>query len=391
MPIDAKASDFNYTNVIMNNPGPQIVTADYYEERRIPFIGDMESYQIAITRIKIPTSSIPLFEFQHNSYYVSFTLGPDNTNPITVPVSYYLVKSRDKQDFVWNYSDFLNMVNLALSDLWAQAVANPAYNIDPSLANFPPYFLLQEASPFVQLILPYDNAEPFGTPFHRFSATSPPPSEMLATNINLFMSGQLYYFFSGFPSYSYRPEGATGDVNLMNRFIFYPQKLQEGLTTLQTMGTDPAYATRTAITVFPDYSFLYLWQKLSRVFVTSAMPIHFEALSVRGDQGEARTIQMLNDWEVSPTADGRQREYINFAVQGEPRWHNFTNTGPLTILHLQFHLQLSDLTTMPLEILPGFEVSTKILFQRRWSTAIKQYSEEEINSDKLPLSRKFIT
>jgi hypothetical protein len=384
--IDPKATDFGYINVIINNNSDAPVSAIFSEERAIPYVSEVENFQIALTRLKVPSSSIPLFQFANldivgnSPYWVALALGPSlngggATPPIFRNVIWEQQRAHDQKRFVYSYTAFLNMINKALGLLWddaRNAGGNPwglgGYNTSTA-----PFFQLENNSPAITMNLPSNALEPYGTPFYRFDAAGVEQP----TNIHLFMSPQLYMFFAGFPTYYYGITGALNDPRLAYDMTIKLDtwKLSQNKTTINGSGT--LVTNRLNMKYYPDYTSLHLWQQLSRIFIVSNMPIQFEALASKDDNGVPRTIEMLQDFEIPPNDTGIQKENIYYFAQGPPRFHNFKVTGELRRLDLQFYFQMSDLSIYPINVLPGFEISAKVLLERRLNQHLKMYHTED--------------
>ena len=134
--IDDKASDFGYINLFLNNSTDQEVTALYQEDRNIPYLEQMELYKIAVSRFKVPTASLPLFEFEEvpttgqSPYWVALTQGPNNDNPLYENVVYTNQRANTgNEKYIYDYQSFLDMVNTALRKLWVQAIGDATYNV----------------------------------------------------------------------------------------------------------------------------------------------------------------------------------------------------------------------------------------------------------------------
>ena len=131
---DASSSkDYTYLNLQLINTTTSDIPATYNETRLRPILDDMESYTMSVIRMKVPSSSIPLFEFEDGEYVIGFTLGAGNTNPIPPRVVGYNsrpVTADPNNRNVFYYNQFLDDVNAELYLLWQDALANPAYAVD---------------------------------------------------------------------------------------------------------------------------------------------------------------------------------------------------------------------------------------------------------------------
>ena len=188
------------------------------------------------------------------------------------------------------------------------------------------------------------------------------------------MSQKLYSFFAGYSSFFYGNAGA-GDPRLAHRFEFVEGELFDSTKTTTTLGTE--YADIEMIRYYPNYSFLYLWQHLSRILILSNMPIQKEAVAIRADNGNAKTLEILNDFEIPPTADGKLKESVFFFPAGELRWSNFKASGPLKRLDIQLFIQLRNGNIIPLRLLPNTEASIKFSIKRRKTKKYYRYGIDD--------------
>ena len=61
---EASQKDYTYLNLQLINTGTTDIPATYNETRTRPIVDDMEAYMLSIIRMKVPSSSIPLFVFE---------------------------------------------------------------------------------------------------------------------------------------------------------------------------------------------------------------------------------------------------------------------------------------------------------------------------------------
>ena len=116
---------------------------------------------------------------------------------------------------------------------------------------------------------------------------------------------------------------------------------------------------------FPqDYSSLYAFQQVSRIIIGSSIALVKETVLTIEAGGRPRRFEVLTDFEI-PQNSNKMREYIYYYPEGEPRYHNFKDSGEFRFMDLRVFVQFQDLTTVPLVIAPNLEVNVKFQFKRR--------------------------
>ena len=89
---EASQKDYTYLNLQLINTGTTDIPATYNETRTRPIVDDMEAYMLSIIRMKVPSSSIPLFVFEDGEYAIGFTLGASNTNSLCTTSSVIITR-----------------------------------------------------------------------------------------------------------------------------------------------------------------------------------------------------------------------------------------------------------------------------------------------------------
>lgn len=299
-------------------------------------------------------------------------MGSNNSNIYKRTVTYDIPANSFTQPpqnrFVFYYSQFIKDVNNALKQLWTSAIVDSNYDssipVGLRVANYAPYFRLADGGGgYIELILP--NLSP--AVLSPFRLTNP-------TGINILMNNKLFYFFSGFPA-KYSPDGVTPT----NASLTYSLQLNsvdnfQQITSVTTLPTGILYGNVQK----QDYPTLFLWQTLSRIFITTTIQIEKEVLLTKNDEGKTEKLETLTDFEIPQTQQGL-REYIYFYPQGELRWSNFKSSGWLDRFDMKIFFQTKDLKVYPIYIPPTFEASIKLEFKRRLSSDLLQYTPDSAN------------
>lgn len=370
-------SDFGYYNFLINNSTNEFIPAEFSETRIMPVLTEMQDWQVGVNRFKIPATSIPLMVFEEKEdppnvftspYYIGFSLDDEYTNPIVMNVEWDdQFANNDKtcrpcSRFLYYYNAFLQMVNKALRELYTIAYADPVYELilGSFNENVLPYFDLDDVTSYLKIFLPFNNTLEHPSPFVNSGTNS---------YINIHLSKKLFYFFSGFNSkYLSVPPLPNMDyvLNIASPIVY------DNVVTLKKFGT--TLPEREMLVFYQDYSSLYLWSTLTRIILTTNIPIEQENIGVKGGSGVNFQQILLTDFEIVPNKDGAQRDYI-FYFADTPRYQNFTSNGDLRMMDLRVYFQTRDLETFLLDIPPTFELSVKLQFKRRKAKDQLQYSQ----------------
>jgi hypothetical protein len=365
-------SDFGYLNILLNNNTDEMVVAEYNETQKEPILTNMNDFQLGVIRLKIPTAAIPLLIFEDGAYIINFSLGANSTNPLVATTVTYDVPSNNiltypANRYIFYYSQFLTSINNTMRTLWTQAIADPAYiALIPALnqnVGDAPYFRFSTGdTTLIELVTP---AVFTVNPSTAFLSRAQP------AGINILMSKKLFYFFSGFSS-QLSTVGFAGNPLLSYKLQIDPSS--DNSANINTAGFEPDGITTCNINV-QDYPSAFLWQTLTRLIITTTIPLEKEIVITRNNQGRTERLEVLTDFEIPQTQKGL-REYIYFYPQGELRYSNFKSTGWLDRFDLKVYFQTKDLSIYPVLIPPTFEVSLKIEFKRRVALELLQYSQQ---------------
>lgn len=386
-------SDFGYYNIILNNfTDNSYQLAEFTDNRNQPILNNMNDWQVSVNRFKIPSVSIPLLIFADNRldptdplydspYKLALSIGANDANLTNTEIVKYVPSTPQAgfpfntypyNRFVYYYKQFLDMVNTALSNLWYASAANPPYDTLIDITQPPPYFVLDNTTPYIKVVLPADG-----------NGSPNPPSPFYPANpngINILMSSKLFYFFTGFPAFFYGAAGLAGNNEINYKLLFTMSQLNVqtlppfGITNVNNPYTG---AARTVSIVYQDYSSLELWQTLSRIIITTTIPIESEAITVKDANGQPYSLNVLTDFEIPALDTGAQRQYLYYnAIY--PRFLNLKSPGFLRKLDAKIFVQFRDLETIQLVIPPTFECYIKLQFVRRKAYNMLQYTKKDL-------------
>ncbi len=379
MPTLNKSSDYGYLNVIINNDTDNFINAEYNQQQNEPILTEMNDWQTSVVRFKIPTAAVPLFIFEDDSYYIGFSIGDLYIHSEVKEIQYknsalYKAIGNPQNRYIFYYNHFISLVNDALVELWNDISILAPYIpiITPNLllSNHAPYFALDANSEYLLLHLPVINQIP-GPAVEWYSPFS--KINILQQFINLHMNNKLFYFFSGFNA-SFSPNGLDNDIRINYTFDVINYLNSNTIITKDYFA--PNQTTQANYNIIrQDYASLFLWQTLTRILITTTVPMDKEAILTRNNDGQQVKQEIFTDYEIPPTQKGL-REYIFFFPQGDVRYSNFKSTGWLDRFDIRIYYQTKDLTIYPVLIPPTFEISLKIEFKRRKSKNLLQHSTD---------------
>ena len=366
-----KDTDNIYLNVFISNTGSEIIPAEYSAQQNKPILDNMNDYEAGIVRMKIPTVSIPLMVFEDDSYYMGFVIGNDTDllGPLPVVLMNEFRPNNSTgtpyNHYIYYYSQFLGCINDILRQLWVLAIANAQYQaVIPAaitLATAVPVFKINDTSSYIDFIAPSDpdNADlaKQSCPFHK-------------DGIQIVMSNKLFYFFSGFAAKFYGLTPIAGDPRLNYKLQLYADQFNNN-EIIQKWNNVAIY---NAVKITQDYPSLFLWNTLTRVFITSSIALEKEYLIIRGDQGKNRKYEILTDFELPDDSSSKGlREYI-YVQPTIVRWMNFQSSGSLDKFDMKISFQTKNLDIYPVNIPPSFEATAKIRFRRRKNRNLLQHT-----------------
>ena len=366
-------SDFKYLNVIINNDTSNNIKAAYDETLTDNILENMQDYQLQISRLKIPTVAIPLMIFETGAYVLSMSKqnldGSSSffhSQVVTNDVKTNTFENEPVSNFIFYYNQFLTSINNALGNLYQTVVDNPNYASlfgNDLLKNYP-LFRLKPNSSSLELLVPCCNdGVTVSSPFAPFTELG----------INIYMNNKLFYFMTGF-SAQFSSSGFVIDSNpqTVANYRFQLQPYLNSSTVINDAAFYPDEATMYNV-VSNEFDCLNLWQTLSRIIITTTVPLESEQIITRNDQGRFNNLSVLTDYEIENTTSA-QREYIHFNANGSERFTNFKSTGYLDRFNFKIFFQTKQLQTFELIIAPTFEFSIKILFRRRPAINLLQYT-----------------
>lgn len=312
--------DYKYLNIELYNDTEKPIIANYYAEYVQPIIADRPSdYKLSIIRFNVPSSTIPIFVFENNSYYV--TLRHSGTDFQSV-VIYSGNNTTYGFNGIYHYQEFITQINTALQT--AFTALKTAFPGVP--ATEAPY-------------LTYDSPTQLCT----FWA-----QKVYEGSISVFMNSTLYTFFDNFNAKFY-------GFNLSTKRDF------------EILITDNKNNSNGSYYFFPqEYPALYYWNDLRTITFMSNMPIANESSpsNINNIEGLSNYVPILTDFQPLNSNDGELRSYLQYQASIY-RYTDITTDDVLRKVSLKIFWEDKKGTVRPVYIQPGEIISVKFMFERK--------------------------
>lgn len=308
-----------YLNIEMYNNEDKPKLAEYSVEFKSPILDCASNYKISIIRFNIPSSSIPIFIFEDNKYYVTLTYNNINYTQVLIYSNNspaYGLKS------IYHYQDFINIINAALTS--AYNTMKTSYPLAP--ATIAPYITFDAITQLCTIWVEktYEN------------------------NIGLFFNSSLYTFFDNFNVKYY-------GFNNINKKDF------------QIIISDNKNNSSGSLYFFiQEYPSLFYWNDLRTIIFLTNLPIVFESnpADINIDQQNSNYIPLLTDFQPINTNNGELRSYLQY----QPSIYRYTdmiNDDVLRKLAIRIYWQDKKGNMRPLYFSPGELISVKIMFEHK--------------------------
>ena len=368
-----RENDNVYFNVTISHPGasfnvnPDIapsgtepILAQYQIDNDTPFIDNASEYYASVIRFDIPLDRVPVFicpVIPNQANFLPPLIPPDlnNVTPFIIGVKriiagitthfpqhiiytgYFYNNLKPPQQnqsvqvitpyyYIYDYADFLTMVNNALILAWNNAGLLPT-DI--------PYFFLDVNTGIIKF------------------AISP---QLLIPNpfdlISIYMNIPLSNYLGAFSVIDHGFNNAFGD------------DLDLILPVSTTIKPHEEYLPVGWGIVSQEYTTLPLWHSIRKIVILSAkLPIVNESSAV-GIDGSTR-VPILTDFVPILTTPGNGRDIAYYVPTGQYRLSDMVQTSPLQSFDLKVYWQDSSSNIFPLEISIFQQVNIKLAFFRK--------------------------
>lgn len=396
-----KLTNHVYSNVLINNNTDKSLRAEYSTVQDIPILGDQQDYKLKVSRFKIPMTNVPLFKFKDGAYRFTWGYQPKTAPPsnvfteigqvYTVQFIPALSQSNDLLTVdpydraVFNISDFLEMINFKLAQMWTNLLANltePGEILEtdwgppPGLAvNNPPTFVYDCEENCIKFRQPVNpSAQDYPQIFSSIFDCGDGDQQF-----RLLMSEELWSFFNGFQADYY---GESGIIDLSGGGI--PYSFSAGLRFLRgsideetAFGPCPPYEFM--MTVPQTVSSIYAFQQVTRIIVTTNLSLVKESVLIESEtSGNPVRFEVLTDFELQPSNTINHNEPVYYYGDDSDRFYNIKDSGPLYKLDIGIFVQWKSGERTQLYIAPGESVYMKLHFERKFAN--NNYQITDANS-----------
>lgn len=218
---DVQSSDDHiYYNMILTNNTTANIKASFSQTRTDAILDTPSEYYLSVIRFLIPTSAIPIFTFQDNTYSVSLSYNPTPSNPAANIVVQTFVTFLDSdypnaQQNIFSYNDLnkdvysYNSFIYRINDAFAICLNNPITGLNARIvaAGFTP---LTYNAPFLE----YDPISKLITLYADIDGYFTQVPKLTSANI-IWMNTALFGFFQSFQNFY---NGSDTTINPLSTF-----------------------------------------------------------------------------------------------------------------------------------------------------------------------------
>lgn len=232
---DTDAHNLYYNITIRSGTIGVEVPATYQETRTETIVDEcLSDYECTVARFKVPSDSIPLFVFQPGLY--SVTLTDLNNVDHTVPLV-YIVNSSIPINYVWEYSQWADMLNFALATAYnsltgTKPACPPFFIFNPdtqkySLYATTDYNSVPNQSGKVQIWFnsgAFEKLEFFDVFYNSVPAGNPLPTKFANLLVKQYGNNQIVANFSGVGGLNCQPSifnGFSPPIPSINIYIIF--------------------------------------------------------------------------------------------------------------------------------------------------------------------------
>jgi hypothetical protein len=319
-------NSYNYFNIAITKDIENQGVAIYNENRVTSILDKSDDYEVSLIRFSIPSYNIPIFLWRED-FSVSLTY---NSVIFTTPVIFVSngndILKNDKA--VYDYQDFIDMINVAIETAFNNFVASPIYVTIPI-----------EARPTEAPILVYESSNGIISIY-----SQPQYSITKSLPIKLYFNTTLFTYFPAFQNY-----GDERDPVLAHYF-----KIKDNGNNLEIVNGAPY------IRLSQEYKDLFLWNDFQGIiFETDNIPVDSEMLGTQKNI----TRKVLIDFE--PISEINDQSIIQFSPQASLKLYDLISSVELRKIDLRIFWSAKSGKTFPLLIDDDGILTIKILFKKK--------------------------
>lgn len=332
-----------------------LIPAKYIEVRDQPILsGNQNEYKMAIVRLDIPSTSVPLFVHYEDFFFVVMDdvdsgITSGNIQVPYIPSSTLPNPTGYPNRVVYNIFNFLKGVNQALDIAFNQMKFNFGTALWEADANRP------QIAPFIT----YENSL-----FSFNYDVRGSENQTFATDI--YFNNNLFYKFLGLPA----------NLVAFNSFDYRDVKLSiydQYNNTIQAV--DPiTLLNQDVYKMVQQTSSLNLWYQAYKIVVESkSLNIRNEYTTVfdnntslnPNNTGNNNVVRpLITDFDLQIGTDNNNYGRILYFPPGEYRYIDIIGEGPLYKIDLEISILFEDLTLIPVYLQQNESWNAKLLFQK---------------------------
>jgi hypothetical protein len=319
-------NSYNYFNITITKDIENQGIAIYSENRTVPILHKSDDYEVSLIRFSIPSYNIPIFLWR-DDFSVSLTYNSVVFTTTLIFVSNSSIPSTIGRA-VYDYQDFLDMINVALETSFNNFVASPTYLTIPVIDR-PTEAPILVYEPETQLISLYSQPQ--------YNIKKPIP-------IYIYFSTSLFTFFSAFQNFS----------NEIDPVLSHYFNVKDNGNNLETINGNQY------IRITQEYEDLFLWNDFqSLIFETDNIPVDSELLGTQKNI----TRQILIDFE--PISQINDQSIIQFSPQFNLKLYEMISNIELRKIDIRIFWNTKDGQTYPLIINNNDRLTVKMLFKKK--------------------------
>jgi len=317
--VNSNADNIYYNFVVRNEqPGDTIINLEFDENRVQPIVSEPWKYEIAVERLKIPLTSIPIFLWENDLFYVKMVY---DATEITKVVQFVDNGGSPYGDAVYSYEEWLTIVNTALTECF-----NDLKAAEPGM---PP-----SESPFITLdpvsnLCIWNVEQSYNTP---------------GDETKVFLNQNLYFKFYSWESIATDFGGQT----------WYELPTKDNFNNSNTINGLPYYST------YQEFPVLASLNDFQSVIFETDMPLNYEYLPAQTN--DVRTV--LTDF--LPIDEIQDRQTLQYYPQGPLRYYDILSKVPLRRLKLNAYWLNREGKRFPFYLTRSDVFSMKIVFKRKY-------------------------
>ena len=361
----SSSADLFYYNVVINNPGPGSIQANYSEQRDIPLLKDPSEYYMSIIRFSVPGFSIPLLIVPVTNFpsvpsqtpyfitlqYNGFTVRQNVLYFSRTFIQGSLDQPNSEYFFIYTYQHLIDLFNNAFS------LAMTALNALASTSFNAPYLIYNAQTQLISLITDYTGFVTPSTAYDQSFAVPP------ANTVNIYINQESFNFFQGM-NFIFR-NNFSGSIDPFWLLVeetfnnYYPTPYPKG--------------TQTQLIQTQQFNSLNNWNSFnSLAFISKSLPILKEFTpnvgfqnNVNTTQASSNTLPIITDFVPLLQFAGDQRSDYIYNANSLYRLIEMQNKDPLYSIDLQVAWIDQYNNQYPISLEPGQSINIKFMFVKK--------------------------